>query len=298
MPIEVSRLLLDGGGERFIDATAGGGGHIAALLEMAERQLKVLGVDVDPDAVERCRQRFAGDTRVTMMRVSYAKIDEAAAKTGWDAVDGVLLDLGQSTDQMESRAGFSHKISAPLDLRYDPSRGVTAAEYLNSVDRGALVRLLKDVGEERKAAGIASEIIRKRPLETTDQLTEIVLGVVGGKFPQKCLARVYMAIRVAVNNELDAIEEALPKAWNLLAPRGRLVALAYDSHQDRRVKRFFQSRLNPCTCPPSLPVCVCHRKPDLQVLLRHAEQPTLEETIRNPRSRSARLRAAVKLPLL
>jgi 16S rRNA (cytosine1402-N4)-methyltransferase len=218
-----------------------------------------------------------------------------AQEWGVGPVDGVLADFGQSSDQLDDPVrGFSHRLAGPLDMRYDPSGGITAAELINGLDRRGLEVILKEYGEERQAARIAAAVIRSRPIETTDALAEVVRRVCSPQFIQKTLARVFMALRMAVNDEAGAIPNLLPQVLALLTPGGRMVFISYDSHQDRPVKDFFRRMSRGCSCPAEFPVCICGGKPQIRVLTRRAIRPSAEETAANPRSRSARLRGAVK----
>ncbi len=297
MAAEVTRLLLESGGNTFIDCTAGGGGHIAALLEGSVRPVRILGLDLDPESIQRCKDRFRGRPEVSIVRGDYSSLAEVVRQEGWVEVSGILADFGQSSDQMDTASrGMSHRYEGALDMRYDPTRGESAADLLNRITLNDLISILRNYGEERHASRVAREILRRRPIRTTSDLAEAVRSAVGDNFIQKSLARCFMALRVAVNDELNAIESFLPQALAALEPGGRLICLSYDSQQDRRVKEFLHSRANPCTCPPNLPVCLCGRKSELTILTRHPERPSEGEVAVNPRSRSARLRAAEKLP--
>jgi len=296
MAAEVNVLLLANGGTRFLDCTAGGGGHIAALIEAANRPIEVCGIDVDPVAVSSCQARFAGNSAVQVAVGDYSDPVKAALAFGGGTFDGVLCDLGQSSDQLDDPArGMSHRFEAPLDMRYNQRSGPTAAELLNHSDLRELIHIFGVLGGERNAPRIARAVIRERPVETTSRLNEVISRSSGQAFLQKTLSRCYMGLRVAVNHELEAIDCFLLHSLELLRKQGRLVCLSYDSSQDGRTKNFFRSRAHPCTCPPRLPVCLCGRRPDLKILTLHPEYPSPEEEASNPRSRSARLRAAEKL---
>lgn len=294
-PREVARLLLENSGKTYLDVTCGGGGHIAALLQAADRPIKILGLDLDPSAVQRCRERFSGVESVKIEAGDYGRLEASLGSLGAERFDGVLADFGQSSDQLEDAArGMSHRWEGPLDMRYNPAVGVTAEELLNHSDYAGLVRIFGDFGGERKAPHIARAVIRNRPITTTSQLADLIARSSGGQFLTKTLSRCFMGLRVAVNDELGAIERFLPAAFDILAPNGRLVCLTFDSSQDLRVKNFFRSLIGSCDCPPQLPVCLCGAKPQLKILTHRALKPSAEEISANPRSRSALLRAAEK----
>lgn len=296
MAAEVARLLLEAGGKRFLDCTAGGGGHILALLSAAGRPIEVLGIDIDPEAVERARRRLQTAPGVLIIKGDYGRLHEIAAEVGLKPPDGVLSDFGQSSDQLEDPArGMSHRWDVPVDMRYDPSSEINAGDIINRATYYELLTLFRDIGQERQAPRIARAIINERPLHTTSQLEHLVRAACSPAFINKTLARVFMALRVVVNDELTAIERFLPQALGLLAPGGRIVCISYDSHQDSRVKEFFRSKAHPCVCPPQLPTCVCGLRPELRIITGRAVRPSAAERESNPRSRSARLRAAEKL---
>jgi 16S rRNA (cytosine1402-N4)-methyltransferase len=212
------------------------------------------------------------------------------------------MDLGMSSMQVDTWArGFSYAYDAPLDMRMDPAQELTAAEIVNTWDERQLARLFREYGEERFARPIARAIVRDRarhPLETTNELVEVIAGAVpaparfAGGHPAK---RVFQAIRIAVNDELAQLDEALPRAWELLKPNGRFAGISFHSLEDRRVKRFLAARAQGCICPPDLPVCACGRVPEAELLTRRSVAPTPGEVAANPRAKSARMRAARKL---
>lgn len=295
---EVVKFLLDGDRRLFIDCTLGAGGHTEALLEAADRPVKILGIDKDPDALVLARKRLSGLPGVIIEQGDYAALDETAAKAGINEVDGILADLGQSSDQLRDPArGFSHRLDGPLDMRYDPQTGHGAADIINSCSQDELAEIFRRYGQERAARRIASAVVRSRPVSSTGQLASIIRKAVPGAYIEKTLSRIFMALRIVVNNELEAIERLLPIAHQLLSPGGRMVFISYDSNQDRLVKDFFRLKSARCTCPPEIPVCVCNAKPELRVLTPHVVKPARDEIQSNPRSRSARLRAAEKLKI-
>ncbi len=295
---EVVEALRVRPGGRYVDVTVGTGGHALALLSAAE-DVHLLGLDVDPGALEIARERLApyGD-RVTLLRASYTTLPTQLARVGWDRVDGILMDLGVSSYQLElPERGFSFRHEGPLDMRFDPlSGGPTAAQLVNTLTEEALAELFWKYGEERHARRIARAIVRARPLRTTKELADLVAKVVPFERPGFHPAtRVFQALRIAVNRELDNLERFLPLALEALAPGGRLAVLAFHSLEDRVVKRFFQQESRDCLCPPQVPVCQCGHKARLRIVKPFPMFPTEEEKERNPRARSARLRVVERL---
>jgi len=302
----VAELLRPRSGGVYLDATLGLGGHAGRLLEASAPDGRVIGLDRDPAALALARQRlaWAGD-RLTAVAASFADLAEVADRLGLAAVDGVVYDLGVSSLQLdEPDRGFSYRADAPLDMRMDPTTGITAAEVLATYPRAELARVLREYGEERFAGRIArfvDEARRRAPISTTGQLVELVKAAVPaaarrtGPHPAR---RAFQALRIEVNRELDALEASLPQAIELLAPGGRLVVLAYHSLEDRIVKRALaDAGGRPVQGPPRLPVDLPAARPaSVAVLTRRPETPTPAEVAANPRAESAKLRAAEKLP--
>ncbi|MBE3577706.1 MAG: 16S rRNA (cytosine(1402)-N(4))-methyltransferase RsmH [Limnochordales bacterium] len=298
----LARLDCHAGG-RYVDGTVGGGGHAAAILEASAPDGLLLGIDRDPMALRSAARRLApfGD-RVTLIRGNFAQMDDLARSVGWTYADGVVLDLGVSSPQLDIPGrGFSYQHEAPLDMRMDPSIKRTAADLVNQASPAELTRILREYGEERWASRISrfiAEARRREPIVTTMQLVEVIKAAVPassrreGGHPAR---RTFQALRIAVNDELRSLEKGLAAAWRLLAPGGRLVVISFHSLEDRIVKQFFQQKASGCTCPPGLPVCTCGRRPELKLLTRRAVTPSAAEIEANPRARSARLRAAVKV---
>jgi 16S rRNA (cytosine1402-N4)-methyltransferase len=310
----VAELLRPRPGATFVDATLGLGGHTERLLEASAPDGRVVGLDRDPAALELARQRlaWAGD-RLVAVAASFEDLGDVAARLGVDAVDGVLYDLGVSSLQLdEGERGFSYRADAPLDMRMDPTTGISAAEVLATYPRADLARILREYGEERFAGRIArvlDEARRRAPIATTGQLAELVKAAVPaaarrtGPHPAR---RAFQALRIEVNRELDALRASLPQAIDLLAPGGRLVVLAYHSLEDRIVKQalaaaasrpvdaspFRGSKHEPPGPPARLPV---GPPAALAVLTRRPERPSEAEVAANPRAESAKLRAAEKL---
>jgi 16S rRNA (cytosine1402-N4)-methyltransferase len=302
---EVIEMLAPAPGSLHIDATLGGGGHTERILEAANPDGRLLGLDADPAAIARVEARLRprfGD-RLVLRRANFRELSSVAPAAGFDAVHGCLFDLGLSSFQLADRErGFGFRAGGPLDMRFDTSRGVPAAELLASLDVDELTALFRRYGEEPKAARIARALVdarRMAPVTTAEELADLVERVVprNPRQPRRThpATRVFQALRIAVNEELDALEAGLGAALDLLRPGGRLVVLSYHSLEDRIVKRFIQAERRGCTCPPELPICVCGRNPRLRLITRPSLTPSAAEISANPRARSARLRAAERL---
>jgi 16S rRNA (cytosine1402-N4)-methyltransferase len=304
MADRVTQLLRPRPGGVYLDATLGLGGHAERLLHASAPDGRVVGIDLDPHALALARERlaWAGDRLVTVA-ASFADLAAVAGRLGLAAVDGVLYDLGVSSLQLdEPDRGFSYRADAPLDMRMDPTSGITAAEVLATYPRAELARILREYGEERFAGRIArllDQARRRAPIATTGQLVELVKAAVPaaarrtGPHPAR---RAFQALRIEVNRELEALEASLPQAVELLAPGGRLVVLAYHSLEDRIVKRALAEAAGRAgDTPPRLPVAAGAARPELALLTRRPETPTAAEVAANPRAESAKLRAAEKL---
>jgi 16S rRNA (cytosine1402-N4)-methyltransferase len=299
---ELIELLDPQPGEIAVDCTVGGGGHARLIADRIGRGGTLIGIDRDPVAEERFAElsaEVACQTR--FIRADFAAALALLAEERLQA-DMVYLDLGMSSMQVDTWArGFSYAYDAPLDMRMDPDQETTAEEIANHWDERRLARLLREYGEERYAAQIARAIGRARrrePITTTQQLVETIKAAIpvpaqfAGGHPAK---RTFQALRMAVNDELPQLDAALPLAWERLAPGGRMAAISFHSLEDRRVKRFLAALARGCVCPPELPICVCGRHPEAELLTRRAIAPTPGEVAANPRSKSAHLRAARKL---
>lgn len=287
----------------FVDATAGAGGHSEAILEAVGPTGRVYGIDRDAEALAYARERLArfGD-RFTTLHGNHAALTSLLAERGVFAVDGVLADLGVSSLQLDDPArGFSFRSDAPLDMRMDRSTGPTAASLLASVAEGDLRRILSEFGEERRATAIARAIVRerdRRPIDSARSLAELVeraAGPAARRFRIHPATRTFQALRIAVNGEMDSIGELLTGAVSLLRRGGRLVVISFHSLEDRAVKHGFRALAERCICPPGLPVCGCGRENLLRVLTGRVVVPGEREIADNPRSRSARLRAAERV---
>jgi 16S rRNA (cytosine1402-N4)-methyltransferase len=303
MPREVVEWLAPHAGGRYLDGTLGGAGHTALLLEASTPNGRVLGIDADMLALERAESRLEDATvsgRLILRQGNFARMAEFAREAAFAPVDGVLLDLGLSSDQLADRArGFSFAADAPLDMRFDTSRGVSAADLVNTLGERELADLIYRYGEERRSRQIARRIVAAReraPITRTSELARLAsVGVQGRPGGISPATRTFQALRIAVNDELGSLEAALPAALEILRPGGRLAVISFHSLEDRIVKRYFQAEEKGCVCPPELPACVCGRVPQLRILTRHPLVPNEEEQATNPRARSAKLRVAERL---
>jgi len=289
-------------GETVVDCTFGGGGHARLIADRIGRSGTLVCIDRDPAAEERFDE-FAREAQceTRFLRMDYAEGLELLRAEGL-AADVVYLDLGISSMQVDTwERGFSYSYDAPLDMRMDPERELDAREVVNEWDEGRLSKLFRSYGEERFAGQIARAIARRRkqaPIETTFELVDTIKSAVpaakqfGGGHPAK---RVFQAIRIAVNDELGALDRGLPAAWDLLREGGRLAAISFHSLEDRRVKRYLADRARGCVCPPDFPICVCGRTPEAELVTSRAVAPTPGEVAANPRAASGKLRVARKL---
>jgi 16S rRNA (cytosine1402-N4)-methyltransferase len=304
MADEVIGTLAPTPGSLQIDATVGGGGHTERILEAASPDGRMLGLDADEAAIARVAQRLArfGD-RLVLRQANFRELATVAPAAGFPAVDGMLFDLGLSSYQLADRErGFGFRAGGPLDMRFDPTRGMPAAELLATLDADELAALFRRYGEEPAAWRIAKAIVAARatgPIRTAEELAALVERTVpvNPRHRRRIhpATRVFQALRIAVNEELDALRAGLAAAVDLLRPGGRLVVLSYHSLEDRIVKRFLTAERRGCTCPAEAPVCVCGRSPRLRLVTRPSLTPTANEIDANPRARSARLRAAERL---
>ncbi len=293
----VSGLQVRPGG-RYIDATVGGGGHAAEILEASAPDGMLLGLDRDPAALKTARARLASfGERATLVHSSFARLEQVARERGLAPVDGILFDLGLSSLQLANPdRGFSFMSEGPLDMRFDTTSGSTAAELINTLSAEELADIIYRYGEERQSRRIARAIVDARPVETTEELVDVIKRAVGrrrGRLHPATLT--FQALRIAVNDELDALESALPQAVELLAPGGRLGVISFHSLEDRIVKHFMRRESRDCICSRKMPICTCDHRATLRVITHDIIRPTEDEIEANPRSRSARLRIAERL---
>lgn len=282
----------------YVDGTVGAGGHAEGILIASQPDGQLLGLDVDPQALSLAKDRLeVFGERAILIHASYVTLSEQLHRLGRDSVDGIVLDLGVSSIQLDTaQRGFSFQYDAPLDMRFDPGQPVSAADLVNSLPEDALAELIYRYGEEHQARRVARAIVQARPLYTTQQLSRVVAKVTsGGRTGIHPATRTFQALRIAVNNELEALENGLPQAVNVLATGGRLAVIAFHSLEDRIVKGYFRRESRDCICPPRQPVCTCGHKAVLREITRHPLRPSQAEVDTNQRSRSARLRVAEKL---
>jgi 16S rRNA (cytosine1402-N4)-methyltransferase len=301
---EVRELLAVQPGETVVDATFGAGGHSRLLAAELEGQGKLVAIDRDPTVrhyFDRVKASARG-VQTRFLRGDFAVVLSQLAGNGVRA-DAVLIDLGLSSMQIDrTERGFSYAADAPLDMRMDPSEEESAADLVASASERELETIFRRYGEERYARQIARGIARRReesPIERTGQLVDVVRASIpaparfGEGHPAK---RVFQALRIEVNHELESLEGGLPVAFEMLRPGGRLVVISFHSLEDRIVKRFFRDKARGCTCPPEFPICVCGREPEARILTPKPVRPSAREVDANPRASSARLRAAVRVP--
>ena len=287
----------------YCDGTLGGGGHSGAILQAAGPDAVLYGIDRDETAIEAATERLQQYPGFHAIHGNFHDARRLLEEAGAPKLDGVLLDLGVSSPQLDTpERGFSYHEDAPLDMRMDRSQGRTAAELLNTAEEAELAGIIRDFGEEKWAARIAKMICEHRaakPMETTFDLVSAVDAAIPKAVRRKedghPARRTFQAIRIAVNDELTPLDQAVCELVDCLKPCGRICIITFHSLEDRLVKRCFQRLQNPCICPPKAPVCTCGRKPVVRILAGGAIKPSGEETGRNPRARSAKLRVAEKL---
>lgn len=282
----------------YVDGTLGGGGHSYEICKALGPGGRHVGIDQDGNAIEAATARLDPfRDRTSIVRSNYSEMPQVLKELGIDRVDGILLDLGVSSHQLDDESrGFTYRVDAPLDMRMDVRQTMTAADLLNNAEEMELFRIIRDYGEEKFAKNIAKHICierKKEPLKTTGQLVEIIDHAIpakvrqGGGHPAK---RTFQAIRIALNRELEVLENSLDAMIDLLNPEGRLCIITFHSLEDRIVKNNFKRNENPCTCPPSFPVCVCGKASKGRVVTRKPILPTEEEMEANKRAKSAKLR--------
>jgi 16S rRNA (cytosine1402-N4)-methyltransferase len=303
---EVVEALAVRPGGRYVDCTLGAGGHAEAILQAASPGGKLLGIDLDPEALAAARERLArfsaegGRECVTLVEGNFSQVGDLCRERGFAPVQGILFDLGLSSLQLEEGPrGFSFQREGPLDMRFSPRQELTAADIVNTYSEEDLTDLLWRYGEERQSRRIARRLIEERPFRTTTQLAKAVEQAVGRRARGVIhpATRTFQALRIAVNQELMRLEAALLQAHGLLGFGSRLVVISYHSLEDRIVKDFLTREARDCVCPPAVPVCVCGHRATLRLVARGAVRPSAAEVAINPRARSARLRAAERLPL-
>jgi len=282
----------------FVDCTVGLGGHAAAILERISPSGRLLGIDDDPEAIKVAQTKLSGyGEAITLVNDNFANLETICSKYHFHPVDGILFDLGVSSLQLDTaQRGFSFQLEGPLNMRFNPERGLTVGDIVNTFPEPELAQLIKKYGEERHPRRIARHIVQSRPITTTWVLARAVEQVLGSKHTRIHPAtRIFMALRIAVNSELQNLESVLNQTINLLRPGGRLVVISYHSLEDRIVKQFMRREASSCLCPPGTVICRCGHVPTLKLVSRKVIKPTSLEIESNPRSRSAKLRIAERL---
>ncbi len=283
---------------KYIDGTLGAGGHAEGILVASNPGGILLGLDVDNQALDIARKRLSAfGNRCIIRQASYAEIDDQIKSLEWDCVDGVLLDLGLSSMQLDTaERGFSFLKEAPLDLRFNPNKGVTAAELVNSLSEKEIANIIWDYSEDPRSRQIARLIKKNRPISTTTELASLIstayLGKRGKTHPA---TRTFQALRIATNNELEVLEEGLEISLRAVCTGGRITIITFHSLEDRIVKQFFKRESIDCICPSEQPFCTCSHQATLKVITKKAVKPSQEEIANNPRSRSAKMRVAEKI---
>ncbi|MGA7729574.1 MAG: 16S rRNA (cytosine(1402)-N(4))-methyltransferase RsmH [Dehalococcoidales bacterium] len=293
----LSALSIQPGG-RYVDCTLGGGGHAMAIIQNSAPGGQLLGIDADPEAIRAASINLSRYTdSVLLVNDNFVNIDAICHHYDFYPVHGILLDLGLSSMQLlDDPRGFSFQYEAALDMRFNPKQKITAADIVNNYPEVDLAQLIRKYGEEPHSFKIARRIVQSRPVNTTTQLADIVADAVGGRHGRIHPAtRTFQALRIAVNEELEHLEETLGKTIDLLGAGGRLVVISYHSLEDRIVKQFLQRESKDCICPPSVPVCQCKHTASFRLINKKVITPSETELDENPRSRSARMRVAERI---
>jgi len=283
-------------GGRYIDCTLGSAGHAFSIMEHASPGGQLLGIDADPKAIELARKKLnAFRDAVLLVNDNFVNLQSICIKHDFFPVHGILLDLGLSSMQLEGSRGFSFQHDDPLDMRFNPEQKITAADIVNTSPEERLANIIYTYGEEIHSRRIAREIINARPVKTTLQLAQVIENAMGRRGKIHPATKTFQALRIAVNHELEHLESVLKQAVELLGYEGRLVVISYHSLEDRIVKQFMQKESRGCICPPETPVCVCGHTPSLRIINKKVITPSTTEVGHNPRSRSAKLRAAERI---
>ncbi len=286
----------------FADLTAGGGGHSALIASKMSKNSRLICFGKDAEAVAVCKKRFENDKRVTVVHSDFKNMSEKLAELGISGIDGVIADLGVSSYQLDNaERGFSYMADAALDMRMDKSRELTAAEVVNGYGESELADIFFKYGEERFSRKIAAkicEVRKEKPIETTAELVDVIKSAMpksAQNEKQHPAKRCFQALRIEVNGELSSLDEGLKAMHEMLNPGKTMAVITFHSLEDRAVKQFFADKARGCTCPKDFPVCVCNKRPEVEIITRKPVLPTDEEIKANPRARSAKLRAAKKL---
>ena len=295
---EIIHLLRPHRAGRYVDCTLGAGGHAWGILQACEPDGLLLGFDVDTYALQLARKHLESfSNRATLVHSSFTNLSKELNAVGWHMVDGILLDLGISSMQLDiPERGFSFRKDALLDMRFDLRNPMRAIDLVNNLSEKELADLLYTFGEERRSRQVARAIVQARPLETTHQLASVVAKTTSsGRKRMHPATRTFQALRIAVNQELDALREVLPQAISSLNPKGRLAVISYHSLEDRIVKHYLRNESKDCICPPKQPICDCGHTASISIITKRPIRPQDGEIERNPRARSARLRVIEKL---
>jgi 16S rRNA (cytosine1402-N4)-methyltransferase len=295
------REVLDGleiePGATYIDCTIGTGGHARGILERSAPDGRLLGIDIDATAIELARQQLKlYERRFELVHENFSRLLDTASRRGYTPAHGVVLDLGVSSVQLEQEErGFSFQREGPLDMRMNRDGNMTASHLVNELKESELAEILAKYGEEPKAKGIARIIVRNRPIRTTTELASLVARAARRRRRLHPATRTFLALRIAVNKELEALSDVLPQILDVLATGGRMAVVTFHSLEDRLVKAFMTQESRDCICPPEVLVCVCDHRRTLQIVTKKPLRPSSEEIEDNPRSRSAKLRVAARL---
>lgn len=282
----------------YVDGTLGGGGHSYEILKRLSPKGRLIGIDQDGEALKAAGERLKEfENQITLVRSNYCEIDKVLKELNVEKVDGILLDIGVSSYQLDNlERGFSYKSDAPLDMRMDTRQELTAADVVNTYSENELFKIIKDYGEDKFAKNIAKHIVlarKEKPLETTKELSEVIKRAIPMKVQAKGghpAKKTFQAIRIEVNQELTVLKESIDKMIDLLKPNGRICIITFHSLEDRIVKTKFRGNENPCTCPPNFPVCVCGKKSKGKVITRKPIIPSEDEIEENKRAKSSKLR--------
>jgi 16S rRNA (cytosine1402-N4)-methyltransferase len=292
---EVLKGLQAKAGGSYIDCTVGLGGHAKAILQNISPGGRLLGIDMDPEALKIANNRLKDyGNAVTLVNDNFTNLEAICSKYKFQPVDGILFDLGVSSWQLDSaQRGFSFQSDAPLDMRFNPGQGPSAAEIINSYSEQELIRIMKEYGEERHSRQIASLIVESRPIYTTSELALLIKHALRYRYSKiNPATKTFMAFRIAVNHELENLKAALEQVTKILRSKGRLVVISYHSLEDRIVKQFMKRESSDCLCPPEALVCRCGHKASLKLIAKKVIKPGLPEIENNPRSRSGKMRVA------
>ncbi|MDN5304055.1 MAG: rRNA (cytosine1402-N4)-methyltransferase [Fusobacteriaceae bacterium] len=295
----IQNLITDKNGV-YVDCTLGGGGHSEGILLNLEENGRLISIDQDINAINFAKERlkiFNGKYQI--FQDNFKNIDTVVYMAGYDKVDGILMDIGVSSKQLDDAdRGFSYKYNAKLDMRMDQSQELSAYEVVNEYSEEELSRIIYEYGEERRARRIASEIVRERaikPIETTDELVGVIKKVIREKTKKHPAKKVFQAIRIEVNKELEVLEQTIDKAISLLKPGGRLAIITFHSLEDRIVKEKFRELSKDCVCPPEIPICMCNHKASVKLITRKPIAPSKEEMKTNRRAHSSKLRVCERI---